>query len=91
MKKNFALILALVMLVVCVLGIMPMADGADGESYKPTIAYSNVNYTEDLVLMFAVPAPAGALSTQSRRLSFCFGPLPARFTAIRSLLPPILT
>lgn len=66
MKKKIALLLALMMLVGCMLGIAPAAettDGADGtdnssESYKPVIAYSNVNYTEDLVLMFAVPAPA---------------------------------
>ena len=63
MKKNFALILAFVMLVGCLFGIIPAADSSEasaGEApatYKPTIAYANVNYTEDLVLMFAVPAP----------------------------------
>ncbi len=63
MKKNLELLLALVMLFSCMLGIMPVADeaaggGSSAGSYKPTIAYSNVNYTEDLTLMFAVPAPA---------------------------------
>ena len=63
MKKNFALILAFVMTVGCLFGIIPGADDSNaggGEAlatYKPTIAYANVNYSEDLVLMFAVPAP----------------------------------
>ena len=63
MKKNFALILAFVMTVGCLFGIIPAADDSNaggGEAlatYKPTIAYANVNYSEDLVLMFAVPAP----------------------------------
>ena len=63
MKKNLALLIAFVMLFSCMLGIMPAADETTGgastaESYEPTIAYSNVNYIEDLTLMFAVPAPA---------------------------------
>ena len=71
MKKNLTLILALAMIVSCIFGVMPVADsteggGADVESYKPEIAYANVNYSEDLVLMFAVPAPAeGALAEGS--------------------------
>ena len=63
MKKNLALLLALAMLFSCMLGLMPAAESATGggdasESYEPKIAYANVNYSEDLVLMFAVPAPA---------------------------------
>ena len=71
MKKNLTLLLALAMIVSCVLGIMPAADsieggGADVESYKPEIAYANVNYIDDVVLMFAVPAPAeGAIAEGS--------------------------
>lgn len=61
MKKNFALFLALVMIASCFFSIAPAADataggGASSESYEPSIAYANVNYSEDLILMFAVPA-----------------------------------
>ena len=71
MKKNFTLLLAFVMLVSSMLAIMPAADetaggGSTVESYEPTIAYSNVNSSEDLILMFAVPAPAqGEIDAQS--------------------------
>ena len=63
MKKKLTLLLAVVMVVGCVLAIAPAADttgeaGGITESYKPDIAYTNVNYVDDLVLMFAVPAPA---------------------------------
>ena len=63
MKKKLTLLLAVVMVVGCVLAIAPAADttgGAGGitESYKPDIAYTNVNYVDDLVLMFAVPVPS---------------------------------
>ena len=62
MKKNLALLLAISMLVGCMLAIVPAASATDGagsstDSYEPKIAYTNVNYTDDLVLMFAVPAP----------------------------------
>ena len=70
-KKNFTLLLALVMIVGCIFGVMPAADSAEGgevniESYEPSIAYANVNYSEDLILMFAVPVTAeGALAEGS--------------------------
>ena len=43
--------------------IAPMAEAtptseSSAEKFVPEIAYSNVNYTKGLVLMFAVPAPA---------------------------------
>ena len=64
MKKNLALLLALAMLFGCMLGLMPAAESvvdvaSSSESYKPKIAYANLNYTEDITLMFAVPAPEG--------------------------------
>ena len=65
MKKSIALVIALIMVFGCMLSIMPMAEATDtpaadvpASDYSPVIAYSNVNYTEGLVLMFAVPAPA---------------------------------
>ena len=63
MKKNLALFLATIMIFGCMLGLAPAADASLAvtdtvECYEPTITYSNVNYTEDIVLMFAVPAPA---------------------------------
>ena len=65
MKKSFALVLALTMVFGCLFSVAPMAEATDStgsavpaEKYVPEIAYSNVNYTEGLTLMFAVPAPA---------------------------------
>ena len=64
MKTKLSILLAITMLVACVLSVMPSADATGGvsglssDSYEPVIAYSNLNYVDDLVLMFAVPAPA---------------------------------
>ena len=63
MKKNLALILALVMLLGTVFSVMPMAE-ASGETsapavaYEPEISFANVNYTDKMYVSFAVPAPA---------------------------------
>ena len=66
MTKSFALVLALIMVFGCLFSVAPMADEGSAtppaetpaEKYVPEIAYSNVNYTAGLTLMFAVPAPA---------------------------------
>ena len=64
MKKNLALILALVMIIGSLFSVVPMAEGetdsevADTGRYVPEIAYANVNYTDSIYMMFAVPAPA---------------------------------
>ncbi len=68
MKKNLSLILALVMLLGSIFGVMSMAEATEGATppadtapateYVPEIKYSNVNYTDKLYMMFAVPAPA---------------------------------
>ena len=67
MKKNLSLILALVMLLGSIFGVMSMAEATEGATppadtapateYVPEIKYSNVNYTDKLYMMFAVPAP----------------------------------
>ena len=64
MKKNLSLALVLVMVLTALLGVVPMAEASGTtEKYIPQITYSNVNYTDKLTLMFAVPAPAeGALA-----------------------------
>jgi hypothetical protein len=67
MKKNLALILALVMLVGSLFSLAPMAEEAGttppaaetpAVRYTPEIAYSNLNYSDKMYMMFAVPAPA---------------------------------
>ncbi len=92
MKKNLALLLALVMLFSCMLGIMPAADDAAGsddttESYKPTIAYSNVNYSEDLVLMFAVPAPAADALPEGSTVKVVFWTTAGRIYSYSEVAP----
>ena len=59
MKKSLALILALVMLVGSLFAVIPMAEGEETpeSSYTPEIAYANLNYTDAIHMMFAVPAP----------------------------------
>ena len=69
MKKSLALILALVMLMGSVFAVMPMAEGETTEStYTPKIAYANLNYTDTIDMMFAVPAPATLESGASVKL-----------------------
>ena len=61
MKKNLALILALVMILGSLFSVVPMAEGdsaVDNSKYVPEIEYANVNYTNKISMMFAVPAPA---------------------------------
>lgn len=64
MKKNLALILALVMLLGTVFSVIPMAADASAEAtasvadYEPEISFANVNYSDKMYMMFAVPAPA---------------------------------
>ena len=61
MKKKISLILALVMIVGALFSVVPMAEGDSGASsetagrYVPEIAYANVNYTDSIYMMFAVP------------------------------------
>ena len=62
MKKKLAILLTVVMLVGYVFSVVPSADTTGGtevtsDTYEPIIAYANLNYVEDLILMFAVPAP----------------------------------
>ena len=67
MKKNLALILALVMLLSTVFAVVPMAAATEAtppaaaSEYEPKISYANVNYSDKLYVMFAVPAPAADL------------------------------
>ena len=75
MKKNLALILALVMILGSLFSVVPMAEGEDesgaSEStgrYVPEIAYANVNYTDSIYMMFAVPAPAALDEDESVKL-----------------------
>ncbi len=64
MKKNLALILALVMLLGTVFSVIPMAADASAEAtapvanYEPEISFANINYLDKMYMMFAVPAPA---------------------------------
>ena len=64
MKKNLALILALVMLLSTVFAVVPMAAEAEAtppaaaSEYEPKISYANINYSDKMYMMFAVPAPA---------------------------------
>lgn len=68
MKRNLALILALVMLLGSLFSIMSMAEATDETTppadeevvlggYKPEIAYANFNYADKMYMMFAIPAP----------------------------------
>ncbi len=59
MKTKIALLLLVVMLVGCVFAVPSFAEEASAVSiYKPEITYTNIAYTEGLVVMFAVPATA---------------------------------
>ena len=68
MKKNLALILAIVMLLGSLFGVMSMAEATEGTTppaeetpavrYVPEIAYANLSYADKMYMMFAVPAPA---------------------------------
>ena len=61
MKKNLALVLALVMLMGTIFSVIPVAAASDASayaSYEPKVSYANINYSDKLYMMFAVPAPA---------------------------------
>ena len=68
MKRNLALILAIVMLLGSLFGVMSMAEATEGTTppaeetpavrYVPEIAYANLSYADKMYMMFAVPAPA---------------------------------
>ena len=64
MKKNLALILALVMLMGTVFSVIPMAAATDATpsavaaSYEPKISYASVSYSDEMYVKFAVPAAA---------------------------------
>ena len=70
MKKNLALILALVMLMGTVFSMIPAAaaEATASASYEPKVSYANVNYSDKLYMMFAVPAPASLNSGDSVKL-----------------------
>ena len=77
MKKNLALILALVMLIGSLFCVIPMAEGEEdgGASdetakYVPEIAYANVNYLDSITMMFAVPVPAELGEGEAVKLLF---------------------
>ncbi|MBR2350938.1 MAG: hypothetical protein IKA67_02785, partial [Clostridia bacterium] len=67
MKKNLALILALVMLLGTVFAVVPVAAEAEAtppaaaSEYEPKISYANINYSDKMYMMFAVPAPASSV------------------------------
>ena len=67
MKKNLALILALVMLLSTAFAVVPMAAEAEAtppaaaSEYEPKISYANINYSDKMYMMFAVPAPASSI------------------------------
>lgn len=71
MKKNLALILALVMLLSTVFAVIPMAaetgatPPAAASEYEPKVSYANLNYSDKMYLMFAVPAPAALAEGES--------------------------
>ena len=63
MKRRISLLLAVLMLACTLLSVMPAAEEAGAPSagdtkYTPEIAYSNLNYSDNMYMMFAVPAPA---------------------------------
>ena len=62
MKKNLALVLALVMLIGTIFSMIPASAAAEASaSYEPKISHANINYTDKLYMMFAVPAPTVAI------------------------------
>ena len=64
MKKNLALVLALVMLMGTIFSVIPAAaaeEATASASYEPKISYANINYSDKMYMMFAVPAPASSV------------------------------
>ena len=61
MKKNLALVLALVMLMGVIFSVIPAAAAEATTSYEPKISHANINYSDKLYMMFAVPAPTVAI------------------------------
>ena len=63
MKKNLALILALVMLMGTIFSVIPVAaaEATASASYEPKISHANINYSDKMYMMFAVPAPTSAI------------------------------
>ena len=63
MKKNLALILALVMLMGTIFSVIPVAaaEATASTSYEPKISHANINYSDKMYMMFAVPAPTSAI------------------------------
>ena len=60
MKRKIALLLTVVMLISAFFSLLSFAEetaSPAAKPEKPEITYANVNYTEGLVLMFAVPVP----------------------------------
>ena len=75
MKKNLALLLVLVMLLGSIFSVVPMAEGesdtsssAQAERYIPEIKYANVNYLNDIHMMFAVPVTDALAEGESIKL-----------------------
>ena len=63
MKKNLALILALVMLMGTLFSMIPASAAEATASYEPKVSYANINYSDKLCMMFAVKAPDTPLGT----------------------------
>ena len=63
MKKNLALILALVMLMGTIFSVIPAAaaEATASTSYEPKISHANINYSDKMYMMFAVPAPTSSI------------------------------
>ena len=61
MKKNLALILALVMLMGTIFPVISVAAEATppaaASNYEPKISYANISYSDKMYMMFAIPAP----------------------------------
>ncbi len=79
MKKNLALILAIVMLLGSLFGVMSMAEATEDTTtppaeetpvakYTPEVAYSNISYTDKMYMSFAVPAPAALAEGEAVKL-----------------------
>lgn len=67
MKKNLSLILVLIMLLGAIVGVMP-ASAASSDTYVPEIEYANVNYLNNISMMFAVPASTSITEGKSVKL-----------------------
>ena len=79
MKRKIALLLIAVMLVSAVFSVFSFAEDTEAapapELEKPAITYANVNYVNNVSLMFAVPVPANLPEDASLSIIFWEDPL----------------